>query len=283
MGDDERDGQVRQRRARVRGDLDQLLNDLQLARVGRQRRVETARDALRTAGRQGDVAFLPVLAAQPSARQRAPGDHAHAVPGAGRQDRRLGTTGEDRIRRLLAAEPLVPAAFGDPLALDDLLGREGRRADRAYLPGPDQVGQGRQRLVDIGGRIGTVHLVQVDVVGLHAPQAVIHFPDDPAAGVAARMGVVAHAPVGLGGQDHRVAASPQGVADDLLGFALGVHVRGVDEVDPGVQGGVDDPRAVVMVGIAPRPEHHRPQAVGADLDSRSAECAHPHQQPSPSW
>jgi hypothetical protein len=56
----------------------------------------------------------------------------------------------------------------------------------------------------------------------------------------------------LGGEDDVVApAAGQRLADDLLGLALGVDVGGVDEVDPGVQGPVDDPDALVVVGVAP--------------------------------
>ncbi len=39
----------------------------------------------------------------------------------------------------------------------------------------------------------------------------------------------------LGGHQHLVPAAAQDLAQDLLGQAAGVHVGGVDEVDPGVQ------------------------------------------------
>jgi hypothetical protein len=38
------------------------------------------------------------------------------------------------------------------------------------------------------------------------------------------------------------------------------YVGGVDEVDPGVQGAVDDARRVVVVGVAPGADHHRAEA-----------------------
>ena len=214
--------------------------------------------------------------------QRAPDDHAHAVLLAGGQHRRLDAADEDRVGRLLAAEPHVTAPVRDPLRLDDLLGREGGGADRADLAAAHQVGQRGQGLVDVGVRVRAVHLVQVDVVGLQAAQAVLHLADDPAARVAAHVGVLAHRAVRLGGQHHLVAAAAQGLADDLLRLPRRVHVRGVDEVDAAVQRGVDDPDAVLVIGVAPRAEHHRAEAVRAHLDPGTAERPHPHAR-APPW
>ncbi len=42
---------------------------------------------------------------------------------------------------------------------------------------------------------------------------------------------------------------------------------------PGVERAVDDADARVVVGITPRPEHHRPQAERADVDTGAAERA----------
>jgi hypothetical protein len=81
--------------------------------------------------------------------------------------------------------------------------------------------------------------------------------------------------VHLRGQHDIVPATAQGLADDLLRLSRRVHVGGVDEVDPGVQRGVDDPDAVLVIGVAPRAEHHRAEAVGAHLDAGTAERPHP--------
>jgi hypothetical protein len=45
---------------------------------------------------------------------------------------------------------------------------------------------------------------------------------------------IAHRHEELGGQDDVVAASGEGLADDAFGFAGGVDIGGVDEVDAGV-------------------------------------------------
>ena len=56
----------------------------------------------------------------------------------------------------------------------------------------------------------------------------------------------------------------------------GVHVRGVDEVDAGVERAVDDPDAVVVVRIAHGAEHHGAEAQRADLDPGGSERAVAH-------
>src|SRR4051794_40306302 len=60
------------------------------------------------------------------------------------------------------------------------------------------------------------------------------------------------------------AATGERFADDLLGLALPVEVGGVDEVDPGVERGVDDPDRLVVIWVAPRAEHHRAETEFAD-------------------
>ena len=72
---------------------------------------------------------------------------------------------------------------------------------------------------------------------LEPPQRVLDLGDDPAAGDAALVGVLAHRAPELGGQHDVVAAALERLADDLLRLAGGVDVGGVDEVDPGVERG----------------------------------------------
>jgi hypothetical protein len=121
-----------------------------------------------------------------------------------------------------------------------------------------------------------VDLVQVDVIGAQAAQAVLARADDPAPRVSLLVDVVAHPAVHLGGEHHPIPAAGQGLADDLLRLAGRVHVGGVDEVDPGVQRPLDDPGRLVMIRIAPGPEHHRAQAKRADLHASGAEHTHLH-------
>jgi hypothetical protein len=79
--------------------------------------------------------------------------------------------------------------------------------------------------------------------------------------------------VHLGGQYDVSAPAFQRLADDLLRLAAAIPVGGVDEVDAEVQGFVDDADAFVVVGIGQSAEHHRPQAIRADLDAGFSERA----------
>ena len=59
--------------------------------------------------------------------------------------------------------------------------------------------------------------------------------------------MVTHRVVRLGREDDVVAAPLERLADDLLGLTAPLKVRGVNDVDPGVQGLVDDADRVVVV------------------------------------
>ena len=211
---------------------------------------------------------LAPAARQPAAGQRAVGHDRHAVALAGGQHVGLDGADEDRVGRLLGDEALQVPVARDPLRLDDLAGRERGGADVADLALVHEVGERRQRLVDVRARVDAVDLVEVDPVGAQSPQRVLDRADDPAARVALLVGVLAHRVVELGGEDDVVAAAAgERLADDLLGLAVPVDVGGVDEVDAGVERRVDDPDRVVVVGVAPGAEHHRAEAELADRDA----------------
>ena len=73
-----------------------------------------------------------------------------------------------------------PRALGRPLRLHDPVGRIGRRAEVQHLALPHEVGEGAERLVEVGAPVEAVHLVEVDVVGAEAAQAVLAgLPDPP--------------------------------------------------------------------------------------------------------
>ena len=136
----------------------------------------------------------------------------------------------------------------------------------------DQVGERRQRLFDVGTRLGAVDLVEVDPVRVQAAQGIPDRAHDPAARVAASVGILAHGVVELGGEDDVVApAAGERLADDLLGLTRPVHVGGVDEVDARVERTVDDPDGLVVVGVAPCAKHHRAEAELADRYAGASE------------
>ena len=277
--------QVRQRHARLPGQLLQLLDQVELSGVARLFGIETFGHAAGAPAREGGlVAVAAVLPAQPAAVQRAPHDGAHAVALARGQHVALDGAHEDRVGRLLAAEALAAALLGRPLGLHDQVGRERGRADGPHLALVDEVGERAQRLVDVGRPVGTVHLVEIDPVGAEASEAVLARPDDVPSARAVGVGLRVrderpgrHVEVALGGQDDLVApAACEGLGDDLLALAGGVHVGGVDEVDAGVERLVDDADAVVVIGVAVAAEHHGAEARRGDAHAGTAEDAMGH-------
>src|SRR5262245_17498746 len=230
------------------------------------------------------VGALAVSARQPASGERAPRDHAHAVAQAGGQNLRLDAADEDRVRRLFADEPCVAPLLGHPLRLDNRRRRVGRRAEVPDLARTLEVGQRTERLVVVRVGIPAMDLVEVDPVRLQAAQAGLDLSHDPPARVSlhVRVGVV-HRAVHLCREHDRIAPAAQCLADDLFRLAARVHVRGVDEVDPGVQGAVDDADRLVVIRVAPRAEHHRAEAQRGDMDAGAAELAGLHEAPFLPW
>ena len=271
MADHEGQRHLDQRDAGLVGQAAEGVGRVELGLVLGQRQVVAVGDHL-GAARAEVVGALAPLAGQPAAGERAPRDHAHAVAPAHRQQLGLHTAVQQRVRRLLAHEALAPPLLGHPLRLHHLAGREGRAADVADLARAHEVGERAEGLVDVGVDLRAMDLVEVDPVRAEPAQAVVHLAHDPAARVAELVGVVAHLAVELGGQhDVVAAASLQRLPDDLLRLAARIDVGGVDEVDPGVERAVDDADGLVVVGLAPGAEHHRPEAQRADLDSSAAQ------------
>ena len=158
---------------------------------------------------------------------------------------------------------------GRLVGLDDVPAGEVRRADVQHLALLHEQVHGLPDLVPGRVPVDVVHLVQVDVVGLHPPQRALAGPADVQRRQLVLVGPVAHRPVQLGRQDHLVAAPAalgEPAADDLLGDALAllpaVDVGGVEEVDALLEGPVHDRVGVLLGGL--RTEVHRAQAQPAD-------------------
>ena len=87
----------------------------------------------------------------------------------------------------------------------------------ADLPLALQIGEGRERLFDIGVALGSVSLVQVDMVRPETPKAVLDGPHDPHAGVAALVRTGTHRLMELRRQHDVIASgSFERPADDLF-------------------------------------------------------------------
>jgi hypothetical protein len=78
--------------------------------------------------------------------------------------------------------------------------------------------QGLHGLLDRGGRVEAVDLVEVDVVGAEAAQGVVELLEDRAPGQARAAGAVVHREEHLGRQDDVLPAGvgADGPANDLL-------------------------------------------------------------------
>jgi hypothetical protein len=141
------------------------------------------------------------------------------------------------------------------------------------LPARWQVGQRRERLLVAGRRVPAVDLVEVDVVDVEATQAVLEGRDQPAAGAATGVAVLAHRQAGLGGEHDVVPPPGEGLAEHLLGLAGAVDVGGVDQVDAGVEGRADEGVGVGLGGAADLAEVHGAESERTDVDAGAAERA----------
>ena len=158
----------------------------------------------------------PVSAGEESEGERAPGQHAHSPALGDREHVALDAARQDVVRRLLGAEPHQAARARRPGAT-----RRSRAAGNVehpnarILPARTRSVSTAERLLEIGVRVGPVHLVEVDPVGA-----------EPASGWRRRRGAGGGAScrsgwgprssreVALGGEDDVVAATAQCLADD---------------------------------------------------------------------
>ena len=189
---------------------------------------------------------------------------------------------QDRVRRLLAARHRTPSCSAPAASLVELRRARTSTCRSRDLARLDQVVERLQRLVDRRVGIGPVHLVQVDVVGAAAgagwPRTTraTHRADRPRSSGSSLIGLP-H----LGGQHHPVAPTGERRPEELLGHAEVVDVGRVEQGDAGIERPIDHLPASLLVGVAPRPEHHRAQREGADLDAAGAELSVLHAQAKP--
>lgn len=85
--------------------------------------------------------------------------------------------------------------------------------------------------------------------------------------------LIAHRPKGLGGQHDVVPSTGNRPTDQHLRLPLAVDVGGVEDIDAGIERGIDDRGCLVLGGVAERAEVHGAQREGADLDSGTTQCA----------
>jgi hypothetical protein len=118
-----------------------------------------------------------------------------------------------------------------------------------------------------------MHLVEVDVVDAEAAKAVVQGGDHPAPGGALMVAFLAHRRVELRRQHDVVAAAGDGPSHHLLRLAVAVAVGGVNQVDAGLEGAVDDRGRLLLGRLADGTEVHRAERETADRDAGASECA----------
>jgi len=121
------------------------------------------------------------------------------------------------------------------------------------------------------------------VVNPEAGQAVVQCGGEPAARAAPVVALVAHRQARFRGQHDVAAATGDGLADQLLGLAAAVHVGSIDEVDPALEGGVDEGGGLVLGGAPDLAEVHRAEHERADLHTGAAQGTVLHDRFPPLW
>ncbi len=142
-----------------------------------------------------------------------------------------------------------------------------REPEVADLAGLDQLGHGADGLLDRDRLVDAVLVVEVDVVDAEALEAgVAGGADVLRLAVDADPGAVGLALVAeLGGELDLVAASGDGLADELLVGEGAVHVGRVEERHAQVEGAVDGVDALLLVRRAVELAHaHAAEAHGRD-------------------
>ena len=185
----------------------------------------------------------------------------------------LGLAPDQRVVELRGGERRTPEGAltrhrGRHLPRPEVAGAGG-----AHQAARDEVVERAQRLLDRRGAVGTVQLVEVDVVGAETGEARLARGDDVV--VRQRAGTTL-AEADLGGDEHVVAPVADGGAEDLLRLPERVHVGGVDQVHARVEGAVDHHAGVALVDGGDRrhagTERHRAERQLRDLEPTRAEA-----------
>ena len=177
-----------------------------------------------------------------AAGERAPGDHADAFALAERHHFAFFLAIHEVVVVLHRDESRPAVAIGEVERLGELPGVHAARADVASLAGLHHVVERGERFFDRRFVIPAMDLVEVDVVGAEAAEAVVDFGEDRFAREAGAVRVGPHAAVDLGGEHDRIARGHflEQLADDFFAGAIGVDVGGVEEVDAGVERLLDE-------------------------------------------
>src|SRR5580692_1443308 len=110
--------------------------------------------------------------------------------------------------------------FGDGQRLHEVPSGEIGAGDVADFATLDQRVQSFDGFFDRGLRVESVHVIDVDVIGVEASQAGLAGLNQMVAGGAEIVGAVAHIECSFGGNQNCVATSGDGLTEDFFGRAL---------------------------------------------------------------
>jgi hypothetical protein len=256
---------LRDRRPLRLGDLAQGVDEAKVALAvlaGEARRVRAEVGG-------GQLAVGREVPADEAAAQDAVGGDPDPELAAGRQDLGLDAARDQRVLDLQVADRVRRRRAADRVRADL------RQADVAHVAGLHELGDRADRLLDRHVGVQARGAVDVDVVDAEAGQRVGQRGLDRRwAGVVAQP---RHVRPPLGAELHAeqvVVARPvaDGLGDEQLVMPHAVEVAGVEQVDPGVERGVDRGDALGAVGGAVHARHaHAAQAEGRDLRPGRAE------------
>ena len=229
--------------------------------------------------------IAPVFARQEPARERAPDQNPEALVERDRYQLILHLARLQRIVDLLADETLTALICANPQRFHQMPRRRAGATDIADLAVPDEAVERPERFVRRGQPIPLMYLVEIDHLCLHPLQARLALSDDMIARHPPVIGARPHIEPDLGRQQEiGWPRTAQNLADDFLRNAVRIDVRGVDQIDAGVEAKMNLLARILCAGIADRGEiaaaakRHRAHGDRRDLEARSAKLPIFHRQ-----
>ena len=229
---------------------------------------------------EAGVVLAPVVFGDVGGGLKASGEESAAEGRVGDEaDAELAAGGEDFVFWIAGPEGVFGLEGRDGMDLGGAAEGGGSgfgHAEVADFSGGDELGHGSKGVFNGDVGIDAVLVVEVDVVEVEAFEAgVAGLADVFGAAVDAEEFAVGAAHVAeLGGEDDVVAAVADGAADELLVASGAVHVCGVEEVESGVEGAVDDLDGFGVVGGSVKLGHaHAAEAEAGDAEAVATESA----------
>ena len=184
-----------------------------------------------------------VASCEDTARERIVGNHADALIGGQGKQFGLDVAEENIVARLHAIEAHDVQCVTRPQRFTEQPGGIVGTADIEDLATAHEIVQSAQRLLKGGVRVGDVHLIEVDVVGLQAAQTALNGAHDVLARAALAIGTAAHRKAKLRRQNNLLAPSFEpaaniflGSSNRLRGRAERIRIGGIKEENAIVEG-----------------------------------------------